>query len=516
MSSAVTIEFVGFDAAATPLQRSTEVGPSALVVFAGDDLALAAKSREVLGAGFGRYERAARAANFKGKNGTSLDILAPEGLGFDRFLVLGTGKGPKKDAIEDTLPDHVGLGGALMGKLGRGVRATLLFDLPEPLGDPALAAAELALGMELRAYRFEIYRTKKRDEGEREGPVEVAIAVADPAGAKAAYEKRAGLAEGVALARSLVNEPPNVLYPESFAERAHNLTKLGVEVDTLDNEAMQRLGMGALLGVGQGSDRPSRLVVMRWNGTKAQGDKKPVAFIGKGVTFDTGGISIKPAAGMEDMKGDMAGAACVVGLMHALASRKARVDAIGAIGLVENMPGGKAQRPGDIVKSMSGQTIEIINTDAEGRLVLADVLWYIQDKYKPAFMIDLATLTGAILVALGQEHAGLFSNNDELADRLIKAGKETGEKVWRLPLGPAYDKLIDSKFADMKNTGGRHGGSITAAQFLQRFVNSVPWAHLDIAGTGMGTLATDINQSWASGWGVRLLDRLVADSYEER
>jgi leucyl aminopeptidase len=255
---------------------------------------------------------------------------------------------------------------------------------------------------------------------------------------------------------------------------------------------------------------------MRWNGANGQGDKKPVAFIGKGVTFDTGGISIKPAAGMEDMKGDMAGAACVVGLMHALASRKAKVAAIGAIGLVENMPGSKAQRPGDIVKSMSGQTIEIINTDAEGRLVLADVLWYIQDKYKPAFMVDLATLTGAIMVALGQEHAGLFSNNDELADRLLKAGKETGEKVWRLPLGPAYDKLIDSKFADVKNTGGRHGGSITAAQFLQRFVNKVPWAHLDIAGTGMGSLANDINQSWGSGWGVRLLDRLVADHYEEK
>jgi leucyl aminopeptidase len=286
-------------------------------------------------------------------------------------------------------------------------------------------------------------------------------------------------------------------------------------VDVLDNDAMEKLGMGALLGVGQGSDRPSRLVVMRWNGANGQGDKKPVAFIGKGVTFDTGGISIKPAAGMEDMKGDMAGAACVVGLMHALASRKAKVAAIGAIGLVENMPGSKAQRPGDIVKSMSGQTIEIINTDAEGRLVLADVLWYIQDKYKPAFMVDLATLTGAIMVALGQEHAGLFSNNDELADRLLKAGKETGEKVWRLPLGPAYDKLIDSKFADMKNTGGRHGGSITAAQFLQRFVNKVPWAHLDIAGTGMGSLANDINQSWGSGWGVRLLDRLVADHYEE-
>jgi leucyl aminopeptidase len=516
MSPAVTIEFVPFDAVAKPSQASAEGGSSVLVAFAGDDLALSAKTREILGAAVSRYERAAAAANFKGKNGSALDILAPEGPGFDRLLVMGTGKGPKTEAVEDTLPDHAGLGGALMGRLGRGVRASVLFDLPEPGGDPAVAATELALGMELRAYRFDVYRTKKKDEGEREGPVNVAIAVADPAAAKTARERRVGLAEGVGLARSLVNEPPNVLYPESFAERATELTKLGVDMEILDDEAMHRLGMGALLGVGQGSDRPSRLVVMRWNGARGPGDKKPVAFIGKGVTFDTGGISIKPPAGMEDMKGDMAGAACVVGLMHALAARKAKVNAIGAIGLVENMPGGKAQRPGDIVKSMSGQTIEIINTDAEGRLVLADVLWYIQDKYKPAFMIDLATLTGAIMVALGQEHAGLFSNNDELADRLIKAGKETGEKVWRLPLGPAYDKLIDSKFADMKNTGGRHGGSITAAQFLQRFVNKVAWAHLDIAGTGMGSLANDINQSWGSGWGVRLLDRLVADHYEER
>jgi leucyl aminopeptidase len=277
---------------------------------------------------------------------------------------------------------------------------------------------------------------------------------------------------------------------------------------------MQKLGMGALLGVGQGSSRPSRTVIMRWDGGR-KGDS-PVAFVGKGVCFDTGGISIKPAGSMEDMKGDMGGAACVVGLMHALAARKAGVNAIGAIGLVENMPDGNAQRPGDIVTSMSGQTIEIINTDAEGRLVLADVLWYVAKRMKPKFMVDLATLTGAIMVALGTEHAGMFSNNDELADRLLQAGLESGEKVWRMPLGPEYDKLIDSQFADMKNTGGRHGGSITAAQFLQRFVDGTPWAHLDIAGTAMGAPKSDINQSWGSGYGVRLLDRLVADHYERK
>jgi leucyl aminopeptidase len=275
---------------------------------------------------------------------------------------------------------------------------------------------------------------------------------------------------------------------------------------------MKKLGMNALLGVAQGSAHECRLVVMRWNGGRR--GAPPVAFIGKGVTFDTGGISIKPAASMEDMKGDMAGAACVVGLMQALAARKARVNAVGVIGLVENMPSGEAQRPGDIVTSMSGQTIEIINTDAEGRLVLADVLWYAKDRFKPKFMIDLATLTGAIIIALGHEHAGLFTNDDTLAERLVKAGQETGERVWRMPLAPEYDKLIDSKFADMKNTGGRAGGSITGAQFLQRFVDKTPWAHLDIAGTGMGAPASDVNKSWGSGWGVRLLDRLVADHYE--
>src|SRR5216684_3523348 len=316
------------------------------------------------------------------------------------------------------------------------------------------------------------------------------------------------------MARELVNEPPNVLFPVEFARRAGQLRKLGVIVEVLDVKAMTKLGMGALLGVAQGSTQPGRVVIMRWNGGK-RGDQ-PVAFIGKGVCFDTGGISIKPAGSMEDMKGDMAGAACVVGLMHALAARKAKVNVVGAIGLVENMPDGNAYRPGDILKSMSGQTIEIINTDAEGRLVLADVLHYVNTKYKPKFMIDLATLTGAIMVALGQEHAGLFSNDDELAARLGVAGSATGETVWRMPLGPAYDKLIESKFADVKNTGGRNGGSITAAQFLKRFVNDTPWAHLDIAGTAMGAPKSEINHSWGSGFGVRLLERLVAEYYEAR
>ena len=292
------------------------------------------------------------------------------------------------------------------------------------------------------------------------------------------------------------------------------MRKLGVEVEILDVKDMTKLGMGALLAVGQGSARESRLVAMRWRGAKSK-KAAPVAFVGKGVCFDTGGISIKSAAGMEEMKGDMGGAACVVGLMHALARRKAKVNAIGVIGLVENMPDGKAYRPGDILTSMSGQTIEVNNTDAEGRLVLADALWWTRENAKPKFMVDLATLTGAIRVALGAEHAGLFSNNDELAARLTEAGLATGEAVWRMPMGAAYDKLIDSKFADMKQTGGRHGGSIIAAQFLKRFVGQTPWAHLDIAGTAMSSPSSEINTSWGSGWGVRLLNRLVADHYED-
>ncbi|HEY9519942.1 MAG TPA: leucyl aminopeptidase, partial [Methyloceanibacter sp.] len=323
------------------------------------------------------------------------------------------------------------------------------------------------------------------------------------------------IANGVTLARDLVNEPANVLGPAEFAQRAKALTKVGVEVTVLAPKALQRLGMNALLAVGQGSVRPSHVVVMQWKGAGAKGGD-PIVFVGKGVTFDTGGISIKPAAGMEDMKGDMAGAACVVGLMHELAERKAKVNAVGIIGLVENMPSGTAQRPGDIVAAMSGTTIEVLNTDAEGRMVLADCLWYAQERFKPKALINLATLTGAVMVALGKEHAGLFSNNNELAGWLTDAGYATGEKLWRLPLGPKYDKMIDSKVADIKNTGGRWGGSISAAQFLQRFVKEgTPWAHLDIAGTAMASVDSEINRSWGSGFGVRLLDQLVRDHYEK-
>jgi len=476
------------------------------VVFCDEALKLGAATRKALGGAADLVKRAAAAAEFKGKNGATLDLLEPDGIKIQRLIVVGVGK-PSELKEKDFLK----FGGALAGKLNAATEAvTVLAELPDGAIEPANAAS-IGAGVRLRAYRFNRYKTKKKDENDALR-AQVSILVGDVAATRKAFAASAQVVDGVLMARELVNEPPNVLYPEEFARRAGQLRKLGVTVEVLDVKAMTKLGMGALLGVAQGSARPGRTVIMRWNGGKR--GAQPVAFVGKGVCFDTGGISIKGAANMEDMKGDMGGAACVVGLMQALAARKAHVNAVGAIGLVENMPDGNAQRPGDIVTSMSGQTIEIINTDAEGRLVLADLLWYVSKKFKPKFIVDLATLTGAIMVALGTEHAGLFSNNDELAQRLSEAGAATGEKVWRMPLGPEYDKLIDSQFADMKNTGGRHGGSITAAQFLQRFVDSTPWAHLDIAGTAMGAPKTEINQSWGSGYGVRLLDRLVADHYE--
>jgi len=478
-----------------------------LVTFCAEGLKFGPTTQKALSPIGDLQRRAAAADRFTGKNGSTLDIIAPAGLNLPRLVVVGIGK---ERELKDR--DLVKLGGVAMGKVpATAAQATILAEFAAGAlkGDQI---ADLALGVRLRAYTFDRYKTKRKEGEERADKVAVNLACANPAAAEKAWARTMAIADGVVLARDLVNEPANVLYPGEFARRALGLRKLGVVVEVLDVATMKKLGMGALLGVGQGSAHESKLVVMRWNGGKGGAD--PIAFIGKGVCFDSGGISIKPAQGMEDMKGDKAGAACVVGLMHALAARKAKVNAVGAVGLVENMPDGKAQRPGDIVKTMSGQTVEIINTDAEGRLVLADVLHYVNKRFKPRFMIDLATLTGAIMVALGQEYAGLFSNDDKLVERLTKAGEATGERVWHMPLGPEYDKIIDSKFADMKNTGGRWAGSITAAQFIQRFVNKTLWAHLDIAGTALGSPQTDINKSWSAGWGVRLLDRLVADHYE--
>ncbi|RCS23163.1 leucyl aminopeptidase [Phyllobacterium salinisoli] len=446
--------------------------------------------------------------DFKGKLGATAETMTPEDTGVDRVVLVGVG-----DPAKLGHDDWIRIGGAAYSKIGHAGTVSVTLALPEvPIS--ADNAADFALGLMLRGYRFDKYKTKKNDDNgnEPKSGAKITLQTDDPSAAKKAFGDAEAVAGGVKLARDLVNEPANVMGPVEFAEEAVRLEKLGVKVEILTEKELKKLGMGALLGVAQGSVRPPRVAIMEWNGGKNK--EKPVAFIGKGVVFDTGGISIKPAAGMEDMKGDMGGAAAVTGLIHALAARKAKVNAIGIIGLAENMPDGNAQRPGDIVTSMSGQTIEVLNTDAEGRLVLADVLWYANDRFKPRFMVDLATLTGAVMVALGQYHAGLFSNDDDLAGQLYEAGQATGEKLWRLPLGSEYDKLIDSKNADMKNIGGRNGGAITAAQFLKRFVGDTPWAHLDVAGTAIGAPNNEYSQSWASGFGVRLLDRLVQDNFE--
>ncbi len=478
------------------------------VILAGEDLSLGPIASEVVSGLEGGLQRAAKIAGFTGKQKTSLDLVAPGGLDLDRLIIFGLGK--PADLSRD---DWRLLGGAVLAGLqnAKAEAATVLLDAPESGDLWADGIAEFAMGTKLRAYEFDAYKSKKKGD-EKPGDLKLWLAVADQKAAKKAWDTAEAIAEGVIIARDLVNEPANVLGPVEFAKKAQELEKLGVEVDVLGEKEMKKLKMEALLGVAQGSPRPPQLAVMRWNGGKK--GAAPVALVGKGVVFDTGGISIKPAASMEEMKGDMGGAAAVVGAMHAIAGRKAKANVIGVIGLVENMPDGNAQRPGDIVKAMSGTTIEILNTDAEGRLVLADALWYTQEKYKPAIMIDLATLTGAVLVALGNLNAGLFSNNDELADKLLASARSSGEPLWRLPLSKDYDKLIDTPNADVKNTGGRWAGSITAAQFLQRFANDVPWAHLDIAGTAFGAPKDDICQSWASGYGVRLLNQLVADHYE--
>jgi leucyl aminopeptidase len=487
-----------------------EEGAVAVVAEEGPKLSPVAKDLDKTSKGL--VSRGVEISGFKGKKETTVDLLAPSGLNFSRLVVVGAGK-----TAEYGSEDWLNLGGAVRGLLTgkEGPTAHIVIEGVAPAD-----VANFALGVMLRGYKFRKYKSKPAkkngaaSESNDKTLKKIVVHCADPKAATRLFAPAKAMAEGVMLARDLVNEPANVLGPAEFATRAKELGKVGVQVEVLTPAALKKLGMNALLAVGQGSARPSHVAVMQWKGAGPKGGD-PFVVVGKGVTFDTGGISLKPAAGMEDMKGDMAGAACVVGLMHELAKRKAKVNAVGIIGLVENMPSGSAQRPGDVVTAMSGKTIEVLNTDAEGRMVLADCLWYAQDRFKPKALVNLATLTGAVMVALGKEHAGLFSNNDQLADWLVTAGKETGEKLWRLPLGPKYDKMIESKVADIKNTGGKWGGSISAAQFLQRFVKEgTPWAHLDIAGTAMASVDSDVNRSWGSGFGVRLLDQLIRDHYE--
>jgi leucyl aminopeptidase len=487
------------------------------VVLAGNEMTLGPTARGIDERTKGALAKAARAAGFTGKARKAIEVLAPPGIDVQRLIVAGSGAAPNE-------LDRLRLGGFAFAQISaRKAESASIVAEPADLGAVSAEAfaADLAQGALLRSYAFKKYRTRKNEKGDDsaesetpDGLQKLLVHCAKPEAAAKAFLARKALADGVFLARDLINEPANILGPVEFAERMQDLSRSGLQVEVLDEEQLKALKMHALLAVGQGSARPSRVVVLQWHGAKSK-RAKTLCFVGKGVCFDTGGISMKPAAGMEDMKGDMGGAACVAGLMLALAQRKANVNAVGLIGLAENMPSGTAQRPGDIVTSMSGQTIEVLNTDAEGRLVLADVLWYAQDRFKPRLIVDLATLTGAIMVALGKEYAGLFCNDDRLAKELDAAGEATGEKVWRMPLAKAYDKLIDSKTADMKNIGGRYGGAITAAQFLQRFVKDTPWAHIDIAGTAMDSARNEINQSWGGGWGVRLLDRLVADNHEK-
>jgi leucyl aminopeptidase len=505
----------------TDLSFATRSAPAdgVAVVFAGEGPKLTQAAQDLDKKSQGMLARAAEITGFKGKKDQIVDLIAPQGLKFARVVLAGIDK-----TSSFGQEDWLNLGGSVRGFLtGKEAPAAHIF-LENGEGKVTGAdAASFALGALLRGYKFAKYKTKAKkkggtdDSGANDRTLrKIVIHCDDPKVANQAFRSARAILDGVTLARDLVNEPANVLGPAEFAQRAKELTRSGVQVEVLGPKALQKLGMNALLAVGQGSARPSQVVVMQWRGAGPKGGA-PIALVGKGVTFDAGGISLKPAAGMEDMKGDMAGAACVVGLMQALAERKAKVNAVGIIGLVENMPSGSAQRPGDVVTSMSGQTIEVLNTDAEGRMVLADCLWYVQKRFKPKAVVNLATLTGAVMVALGKEHAGLFSNNDELSVWLTEAGNNTGERLWRLPLGPKYDKMVDSKVADMKNTGGKWGGSISAAQFLQRFIKEgTPWAHLDIAGTAMSSVDSEINRSWGSGFGVRLLDRLISDHYERR
>ena len=488
----------------------------AVVVGVWEGKALTPAARRLDEATAGAITRAlAAASRFSGKKDELLPIIGPANLSVSRIVLAGLGKPESPDSRS-----FQQLGGNLVAHLnGAGEEeATLMIDVAEGASIGATdAAAELAFGAQLRSYRFDKYKTKQKPE-QKPSLNRLTVAASGAKGAKRAYQPLEKAAEAVFLTRDLVSEPANVIYPETLAAEAARLAEVGVDVEILDEHKMRDLGMNALLAVGQGSARPPRVVVMQWNGANDSGGARsqPLAFVGKGVTFDTGGISIKPAAGMGDMKWDMAGSAVVIGLMRLLAARNAPVNAVGVVGLVENMPSGTAQRPGDIVTSMSGQTIEVLNTDAEGRLVLADALWYCQDRFKPRLMIDLATLTGAVIVALGHHQAGLFSNNDQLAERLVEAGKAVGEQVWRLPLAESYDREIDSDAADVKNIGGgRAAGSIIGAQFVQRFVNEVPWAHLDIAGTAWSTKDAPTVPKGATAFGVRLLDRFVSNYYEK-
>jgi leucyl aminopeptidase len=446
---------------------------------------------------------AAAQARFEGAAGAVAETAALDGEQAKRLLLVGIGDGTAHDLERG--------GAALTAKLQTSGVAAVHVDFASAGQSDEDDVLAFAMGARLRDWRLDTYRTRLADTAK---PSLKTIVIASPAGdLSARWGRYSAVADGVALTQTLVAEPPNILYPESFVERCQHLTDLGVELEVLDERQMKALGMGALLGVAQGSTRPPRLLAMRWNGGNP--GEAPVVFVGKGVTFDTGGISLKPGPGMDMMKWDMGGAGAVAGAIKAIAGRKAKANVVGVVGLVENMPDGNAMRPGDIVTTMSGQTVEVLNTDAEGRLVLCDAIAWAQKAYDPKVVVDLATLTGAMVISLGHEYAGMFANDETLAANLLEAGEASGNKLWRFPLSPAYDKLIDSPIADMKNIGPREGGSITAAQFLKRYVNEgVAWAHLDIAGMAWADKDGPVYGKGATGYGVRLLDRFIADCHE--
>ncbi|MFG6281516.1 leucyl aminopeptidase [Sphingomonas sp. S6] len=448
-------------------------------------------------------DAAARAARFDGEAGAIVELFVADDGKATQLLLVGVGSGDEAGWSK--------AGGALVARLLTSGATDLVVDLSGVDVTPQ-AAARFAAAAAQRAWRYDHYRTKLTDK-QKVSLTTLTIAGA-PDGTDAAWAAQDAVTQGLELTRNLVAAPPNILYPETFVEQVRESVEgLGLEIIVLGEDEMREHGMGALLGVSQGSVRDARILALKWNGA-GEGDPT-LALVGKGVTFDTGGISLKPGAGMEDMKWDMGGAGAVAGTMKALAGRKAKVNVVGVMGLVENMPDGNAQRPGDVVTSMSGQTIEILNTDAEGRLVLCDAITWTQKTFRPMTIIDLATLTGAMIVSLGNEYGGLFSNDDGLADKLLAAGTATGDKLWRFPLSDTYNKLIDSPIADMKNVGPRGAGSITAAQFIQRFVDEgVQWAHLDIAGMVWSDKAAATYDKGATGYGVKLLDRLVAEHFE--
>ena len=442
--------------------------------------------------------------NFKFNKLQTLEIISSDKLGYSRIIIIGLGEDQSISLRESDL-----IGGKIT-QLNSKTNSNIDVLVSKNISNDE-SMLRIGYGSILATYKFDKYKSKKSKTNFSKTIKLVSNKNSRSLSKKFNHNK--SVAQGVFLARDLVNEPSNILNPEDYAKRIKGLSKYGLKVEVLNEVKMKKLGMDSLLGVGRGSQYDSQLVIIKWDGLKTK-KTKPLCFVGKGVCFDSGGISLKPGNKMEEMIGDMGGSAAVVGLMKSLALRKAKANVVGIVGLVENMPDGTAQKPGDIVNTMSGQTIEIQNTDAEGRLVLADALWYAQDRFKPEFMIDLATLTGAIVMSLGNKMAGIFSNNDSLSDKLFIAGEESGDLVWRLPLSSSYDKMINSQFADMKNIGMGGAGSITAAQFLKRFVNKVPWVHVDIAGTATGMEKNSINTSWATGFGVHLLDTLVSKFYE--